>query len=489
MKLRFQVLLTTASKTTKHISVFLLGVIMARMLPVETYGTYLQVQLVVNTVLYAAIFGVPHSIYYFLPQVRMRRRFLALTAMMMMAVATVVSIAIYFLTPWLSLKLNNADLSSFAIVIALLILLQVPIKIFEPTMITAKRVPIFVVVNMTFNVALFFVVLVPLLLQYSLADLFQVLVIFHVIQFATIGFALAYASRTIVDNPDGNDHSISKQLKYSLPIGFSGTIGEVARQIDKIIISMLFNPYQFAVYSRGALQIPLLNVISHSLHNILMPNFVAAYQNNDIPELLRVWHSAMRMMALIVYPTFAFFVVTADIFIPTLFSDKYAEASIIFQIYIFTLLRRITSGDSIIRAVGRTGVLLKITIFSVFLNIGLTYALVKQFGTVGAPVGTVVTTYLVFAYYLRVVGKLLDVPIRKIVPWRSLLQLLTISGIAIALASLLRLLDLQRSTTLMLIFFAFSIIYWLLLRRSNILSEYERSALRGVLPRRLRWAI
>lgn len=489
MKLRFQVLLTTLSKTTKHVGVFVLGIVMARKLPIDTYGTFLQVQLIVNTLLYAAIFGIPHSIYYFLPRVRSKKQFLYTTSAIMLTLATVVSVLAYLLVPWLSEKLNNAELSGFATVIGLFLFFQIPIKMFEPAMISAKRVPVFVVVNTTFNIAFFLTILIPLLLEKSLADIFNGLIVFYVCQFAVIAAALGFAGRSMIDDLEGEEYDVRQQLAYSLPIGFSGAIGEVARQIDKIIISIFFNPYQYAIYTRGALQIPLLNVISHSLHNILMPNFVAAFRNNDIPTLLKTWHSAMRLMAFFVYPAFAFFVVTADMFIPALFSDKYAEASIIFQIYMFTLLRRITSGDSIIRAIGRTGVLFKLTMMSVTLNVVLTYFLVKNFGVIGAPIGTVISTYVVFALYLSVVSKLLDVPVSRLIPWNSLGKILGLSVGSVAVASFVRLFGFDRLTTLLVMFAVFGAIYLIFLRIFRILSHYERSAIQGVIPKQLRWII
>lgn len=489
MKLRFQVLATTFSKTTKHISVFVLGIVMARMLPVEIYGTYLQVQLVVNTLLYAAIFGIPHSIYYFLPRVRLKRRFILSTAMLMFVLATTVSLATYFAMPWISEKLNNADLTAFALIVALLLFFQIPIKIFEPAMISLQKVPLFVVVNATFNVSFLFVVLAPLLLGFDLYELLLVIVGFYVVQFVVIAIALAHSAYSAVDDDDGEDHQLAEQLKFSVPIGFSGVIGEVASQVDKVIVSMFFGPYQYAIYTRGALQIPLLNVISHSLHNILMPNFVKAVKDNDTPALLKAWHGAMRLMAFFVYPTFVFFVATADLFIPALYSDKYAEASVIFQVYMFTLLRRITSPDAIIRAIGKTSILLKMSAFSIILNVSLTYYLISRLGVIGAPLATVLMTYTVFGIYLIVVGRMLNVPLRSLVPWASLVQFLMISAIAIVVASLLRLVDLPRIGLLLCIGVVFGVIYLALLRKSTALEETEKTALRGVLPRQLRWAI
>ncbi len=94
-----------------------------------------------------------------------------------------------------------------------------------------------------------------------------------------------------------------------------------------------------------------------------------------------------------------------------------------------------------------------------------------------------------FAVYLRAVSGMLNLSIRDIIPWSSLLGFLGMAGFAIAIASTVRLLELDRLATLGGIAAVFSIIYWLLLRRSSILLEPEREALRGILPAKLKWAI
>lgn len=489
MRLSHQVALASLSKTVKHVSVFALSIILARTLSKEDYGVYLQVQLVVSTLLYLAIFGVPHSIYYFLPRSRQPRLLIAVSALALAAVGLALALAVLGGSDFVARRLSNPDLADLALIMAALLFFQVPIKLFEPAMIAAKRVGTFVAINATFNLLFFFPVAVPALLGWPVEAILRSMLVFYVVQFAVIMLTLLAVTVRLDGRSDGDDYSFRDQVVYSLPIGLSGMVGEIGRQNDKIIVGGMFDPSQYAVYTRGAMEIPLLNVISNSLHNLMMPRFVEAYRDGDKDRLLKSWHSAIRLMSSFVYPACVFFIATGDLLIPFLYSDRFAEASAIFQIYMLTLLVRVTTGDSIIRAVGRTGVLLKLSVAAIVLNVALTVGLIHLMGILGAPTAAVVTTYVMMLAYLRIIGGMLEVRIAEIFPWRSLLSILGASIAAICVASAVRFVELDRPMMLGCIFLVFAVVYPAVFRMTRVLDEGERSAVRSLMPSGMRWVV
>ena len=487
MRLSHQVALASVSKTVKHISVFALSIILARTLSTENYGVYLQVQLVVSALLYLAIFGVPHSIYFFLPRTRQPRLLVSASALALAAIALLLAAGIYAAADGIALLLNNPGLSELAMLTAALLFFQVPIKLFEPAMIAAKRVGTFVALNATFNLLFFFPVAIPALLGWPVESILRSMLLFYIVQFAMMMGTLLWVTLNLPAQVDGERYSFRAQVVYSVPIGLAGVVGEIGRQNDKLIVGGMFDPAQYALYTRGAMEIPLLNVISNSLHNIMMPRFVEAYRDGDMVELLRSWHSAIKLMAAFVYPACAFFIATGDLLIPFLYSDRFAEASVIFQIYMLTLLVRVTTGDAIIRAIGRTGVMLKLSVAAILLNVVLTVALIRLMGLPGAPAASVLTSYVMMMAYLKVVGGMLDIPAGRIFPWRSLGTILAASIVSIGFASLLRLTDLERPAMLLATGAAFACVYPAVFRFAGVLDSRERSAVRSLIPPGLRW--
>lgn len=489
MRLSHEVALATFSKTAKHVSVFALSIILARTLSTESYGVYLQVQLIVSTLLYLAIFGVPHSIYYFLPRSREPRLLIVVSALVLCLVGICLAIGVFFSMEKISELLSNPSLLNLALITAGLLFFQVPIKLFEPAMISTKRVGTFVLLNSTFNLLFFFPIAIPAILGWPVEKILYCMLGFYVVQFIAMMTTLLLVTRGLRGLEDGESYSFRAQVLYSAPIGLAGMVGEIDRQIDKIIVSGAFDPEQYAIYTRGAMEIPLLNVISNSLHNIMMPRFVEAYRDGNKTELLASWHSAIRLMASFVYPACAFFIGTGDLLVPFLYSDRFAEASVIFQIYMLTLLVRVTTGDAIIRAIGRTGVMFKFSIVGIVLNILLTSSLIKVMGMIGAPIATVLVSYIMATAYLHVVGRMLDIKVVQIFPWGSLGRIVIASSIAIAFGSIARMLGLGAAATLGTTFVLFCPIYLAAFRATKVLSDRERDAVHSLLPRVLHWTV
>lgn len=489
MRLSHQVALATFSKTAKHVSVFALSIILARTLSTENYGVYLQVQLIVSTLLYLAIFGVPHSIYYFLPRSREPRLLIVVSALVLCIVGIGLAAGVYLSMGKISELLSNPSLLNLAMITAGLLFFQVPIKLFEPAMISAERVGTFVLLNSTFNLLFFFPIAIPAILGWPVADILRCMLGFYVAQFIAMMGTLLFVTHGLRGHADGELYSFRAQVLYSVPIGLSGMVGEIDRQTDKIIVSGAFDPEQYAIYTRGAMEIPLLNVISNSLHNIMMPRFVKAYRDGNKAELLASWHSAIRLMASFVYPACAFFIGTGDLLIPFLYSSRFADASIIFQIYMLTLLVRVTTGDAIIRAIGRTGVMFKFSIVAIILNVILTTSLIKVMGITGAPTATVIASYIMATAYLYAVGNMLDIRVVQIFPWSSLGRILLASIISIAFASIARTLQLGNAATLGVAFVLFCPVYLAAFRMTGVLDERERNAVQSLLPRQLRWVV
>lgn len=489
MRLRTQVILTSLSKSLKHVGVFILAIFLTRLFTKEDYGTYLQVMLISNTVLYLAVFGLPSSVYYFLPRSSEKKRMMKNTISIMFGIAAIVSVCIYMSMDLLATQFNNAQLSDFSWLIAAFIFLQMPIKLYEPFMVSTKNVPRFVVLNGGFNLGFLLVILVPVLLGWSLYEVILSLLYFFIAQLIAMYSMMMVTYRSLQDDPEGEKYRLKEQIDYSVPIGFSGAIAQIGIAIDKMIVSSYYDPATLAVYSRGAMEIPMLNVIANSLGNILMPKFVEEYRAGNKQAVVKLWHSSIRMMAMFIYPMLVYSILTADHLIPFLFTEAYIESVIIFQVYTLGLLTRITSYDSIVRTVGKTGILFKMTSLAVILNITFTIALIELIGIVGAPLATVIVSAIIRFIYLVVITKLLDITLAQVFPWMSLVRLLGASLLAALVMWPLLMLELSHFLMLAITAPVFGIVYLVAFKYSGALSSKEKESVRGLLPKRLRWVI
>jgi len=502
MKFGTQFILTTLSKTTKQVSVFALSIILARYFTKTDYGTYLHVQLIANIAVWSLLMGIPHSIYYFLPKTYEKRRFVLTTLAIIISIAAAVSILILFNTDKLSGLLANPSLINLSVIMALLVFFQIPLSIFEPLMISSNKVGSFVKFDFTFNVAFFVVIVTPVALGYNVTEVLYSVVAFHCIQFLII-IAVILTTGLSFDNnkpiQDKNDeqalaigtekYKLKEQLKYSLPIGGSLSLAEVSRYADKIIVSNQFTPDDYAVYARGAMDIPAISIIANTLDNLLMPKFIDAYQKNDMPTLINTWHSAMRMMAAFIYPSCLFLIFVAPWLIPALFSEKYIASIAIFQIYTIGMLTKISTFNVIFRAIGQTQAMLWLAAGSLTCNIMLTYTLVQLWGVKGAALSILILCFLYFFASLMIITRYLGIKIRQVLPWSSLLATLTASTVSLIPLYFVSLIDLQVWIKIGVLAITFSLSYISLFRISPALNFEEKESVRNLMPNKLKWVI
>ncbi len=489
MRLSTQVILTSLSKSLKHVGVFILAIFLTRYFTKYEYGTYIQVMLIANTAIYLAIFGIPSSVYYFLPRSKDKKRMMISTVGLMLIIAILVSICIYFSMELISNSFHNAELFDYAWLVAAFILFQIPIKLYEPFMISTQNVPRFVAINGSFNLGFLMVILIPILLDWSLVEVLTSLFYFFIAQFIAVYLIIMMTYNQLEDDPEGEKFDVKKQLSYSVPIGFSGAIAQLGVAVDKMIVSGYYDPEELAVYTRGAMEIPMLNVIANSLGNILMPRFVEEYRQGNIDAVVSLWHSSIRMMAMFIYPTLVFFLLTADHLIPFLFTDAYIDSVIIFQVYTLGLVTRITSYDAIVRAVGKTKILFKMAMLAVFLNIVFTVALIEMIGIVGAPLATVIVGTTLRFGYLIIITKILDINIRSVFPWVSLAKLLISSGVAALVILPILMLEFGHFEMLAIAGSIYTVVYLIALRFSNALGKSEKESIRRLLPNKLSWLV
>ncbi|MEY8213114.1 MAG: polysaccharide biosynthesis C-terminal domain-containing protein [Colwellia sp.] len=490
MKLSTQLFITTLSKTTHSLSIFILSVILSRYFTKDEYGTYLHIQLIANFAIWAFLLGIPHSVYYFLPRVSNPKKFIEITTLLIGGIAIVTALIVFVNIENLSRLLANPTIIQLSSVLFFLVLFQIPLTLFEPIMISANRVQEFAFINLIFNVSFLLTVILAVFSSMSMVDILWCLVVVFSIQSCVVITYTLYISKSLKRAvKDAEEYSLINQMQYSLPIGMSMGVVEASRYADKIIVSNQTSAEDFAVYTRGAMEIPIISILANTLDNLLMPKFVEAYKNNDTDGIITSWHSVIRLMATFIYPCCFFLICTASLLIPALFSDKYIGSVIIFQVYTLGLLTRISTFNVIIRAIGKTKAILWISLLSIFFNVVLTYVFMSWWGLIGAPIATVLTTTFMRYVYLLSITHYLKLNIAQVFPWKSLLHSFISAAIASIPLIFLIQLDINVWLNLLLMAIVYGVIYLMLLKRSLALLLEEREAVRAILPSKFSWVI
>lgn len=435
MKLADKTILNILAKSCNAFLLLLSSVVMVRHFAKNDYGTFLQIMLIVNTTMLLGLLGVPQSIYYFYHRTVNQAGFIAQTVMISLALGLACALIIYFMMDVFALWLNNPDITNYAYVASAMIFFRGASQFREPLLISEGSL----VLNswLTVICGLFFYL--PVIIGPFFLNMISVL-----IKLMSIGCAVEFLIYMITswklfmskkgiyqhDKLEVSDHrkpSLKEQLLYALPIGASSYLGVIGKQIDQYLVSAFFLPTDFAVYSRGALRIPVLNNFQFTINSILMPQYVNAYSSGNIGSFLGIFHRSIKKVAKIKYPAFAFLFALAPSLITLLYTNAYANAIPILQAYLILLLTTVTVYGIVPRASGKTLCITCATVISIFGNIAISLLLLPKFGPLGAALGTVLSSILGGLYLLVQSCKILGISFKDIFPWKYLGKLLLIS--------------------------------------------------------------
>ena len=240
-------------------------------------------------------------------------------------------------------------------------------------------------------------------------------------------------------------NSVLAQLSYVWPILAASLVGVLGREFDKLIISVFFSTADFAVYSCGAVQIPLIGILTTSMAAAIMPNMVVAWEHGDREGALAVWKAAIRKVSLVMYPVFALCAVSAVNLMVLLFTKDYEAAAWPFFVYLLVLPTRVAVYGTVLRSAGQTRPIAVSSVVTLIVNISIGIALVylgqqvfpeTRLAFVGPAIGATTAEYAGIIYLLTRILRVSGQPLRRLMPWKDLAHVMGIS-LAAALPTLL----------------------------------------------------
>jgi len=424
------VVVLTAVKVTASLSVILLFVLLSHTLSVPDYGSFRQVWLIIKGfTLELFALGIPISLFYFLPKLAQGKRkfFVVQTLLILSSLGVLAATAMYGFSGLLSELFNNPRLESLLKITDLFALFTLPTLALEGVLVTFGRTIVFAVYTILDRLFLLAFIAASAYWFNSIEALCITLVVFG---FMELSIAILIVRSSLKHYPiESRTFNIVEQFRFALPSGVTSVIDVLNIELDKVVISSFFNVSQFAKYANGAFEVPFLGTVGASINSVLMPEYVRRHSEGDYEGILRLWHKAIGKVALVFFPLAVFLFVFADDLITLLFSDKYLESSVIFRIYLFALLPKITWYGIILIAIGYSREPFYASLIALGANLALSLTLIQLIGFTGPAVATILTTYLVSLYYLHRIRIAFNENWRAIFPWRVLMRVFLASAV------------------------------------------------------------
>lgn len=153
------------------------------------------------------------------------------------------------------------------------------------------------------------------------------------------------------------------QLAYSLPFGFSVLLYVVQTDVHNYFVSHSFTAAEFAIYSVGCFQLPLVAMLYESVGAVMIPRMSQMQDEGRKREMLELTIKATQKLAFFYFPLFCYLMIVAGEFITTLFTKEYSASAAIFRVNLLVLPLFSLVVDPITRAFPQAGrLLLKVRI-------------------------------------------------------------------------------------------------------------------------------
>jgi len=400
------------------------AVVLSRVLSMYDYATYRQTLLAYAFVSPLLILGLPDALYYFLPGENKRPRSLLMENLLLLSfMAGLFSLFLLFggnrLLAW---RFNNPDIARTLLILAPYPLFMLPASGISACLIARNRIKQVAIFNVLSRLFMLGAVLTAVLIwRTPAAAVVGTVVGAGIVLLPALKLMFAACN---VGSLLPSTKGMWSQLQYAVPLGLAGIIGTISLSLDKMIVSSMCSPEQFAVYVNGAIQIPLIGVLTGSVIAVLIPDFVRMYKTDQYQELRTLWHRAMVRCLAILLPTMGFILVMAPEIMRVLFSTKYENSAYPFRVYALMLPVRATVFGAVLMATNRTKIVTLGSLLNLFANGVLSVLFVYFIGPMGAAWATVLSVIGLALFYSNMISRYLQFHGKSILPWKNIVRLL-----------------------------------------------------------------
>lgn len=391
------------------------------------YGTYRQVVYVYHTLLVIFSAGFPKVYAYYLPRYSLEQgRSISWKITKLLFISGLFfSITLFSGADLIAAVLRNDELARGLRVFSPIPLLMLPTLGLEGIYTTYRRTQVLVIYNTITRLISLFCILIPVIVfkgTYIHAIYgwmgASVLTLGAALYMKELPFKGVSAEKAIL--------GLKEIFRYSFPIARASLWGILILAASQFYISRFFGTEEFAVFSNGFIEIPFVGMITGSAAAVLMPVFSKmVYDKNSIEDFVTLWRNVLVKSATLIYPLAAFGIVNAKHIIVLLYSEKYVDSSIYFQLITITSFFSVIIVAPLIFSMGKTKIYSRVHFILGIVIWSLGYVVVLIFNSpVAFAILSVVLTILKLIILIAIVAGFFKVKFFSLFPVRRFVILL-----------------------------------------------------------------
>ncbi len=421
----------TLSKGIRTVVMMVVVMVMTRIVSKEVYGTYRQLITLSTIILAIAPLGIPVTVSYYYKNIDLRKRHVLISNTIMISLACGVVSTLLFIVfrSQIAGSMNILNINEYLIGFSMYIFILVASSFIENLFVCAEFAKKFSIYNIIYYF-LFIIVIISAVYRYDrLSTIIFIMAVLEALRFVLL---LLWIWNRLHIKLSLDFKFIKEQFIYCIPVGLVGIMQVLNTHLDKLIISGYFTPSQFAIYSTGTMEIPIVGLVTVSLATAALPHMSKEYNtNHDISKALQIWGKITIIGSAIIFPVFFIVGFYNKAYVGFLFSEKYFSCIPIFLVRLLRLPLSCTIFGNILIIMGKQKVTIYNMIVSIAVNILFNIILIPPLGMMGATISGVIMHITIIYLQLYQISKYTKVKIRYILPYLKLFKILCVSFIVV----------------------------------------------------------
>jgi O-antigen/teichoic acid export membrane protein len=401
---------------------FLLPIVLARTLDVDSFGKYRLLWLAVATVMALVPLAMPHSLYYFLPRsdAPAKRLYINQTLLFLAFTGTVAAWAVSPWDPWLPQTMRA--LSGHAALVPTFVLLWAIASLLDILPTVDERMGWQARATVGLSALRAASLSTAAILTRELDAVLMVLLAF--VAFKTV-LLLAYVQRHHgLHPPVARRSAFVDQVRYAVPFGLSSALHGVRGQADGWVAAALFPLHQFAAFSVGTVLGPMVTMFRQSFNYAFLPSMSRLQASGDVAGMLALNNRANMIVAAVSFPLVAFAFVFAEPLITAVYTSSYLDAVPVMRVYALTYIAFVVELNSILLLFRQGPFAMRVNFVVLLVAVPSSLVGALLAGLPGAAAGSFAAIFAERTITLYRVSSLTGVPIRRLQEWSGLGALL-----------------------------------------------------------------
>jgi O-antigen/teichoic acid export membrane protein len=458
------------------VAAFAIPIVLARIFDQTEFGSYKQVFLIFGTLFGIAQVGMAESLYYFLPFETRRSGGFAFNTLAVLGIVGVISLgALWIWRQEVAGLLNNPSLAASIPLVGIYLLFMLMAVVLEIVMTVRRQHLAASCAYAASDLVRAVFYITPVLIFSGLRGLLWGAIAFAMIRLTA---TLVYVRREFGDTLRPDMASLRKQFGYAIPFGLAGLIEVLQTNLHLYVVSYHFDTATFAIYAVGCLQIPLSDYLMTSTSNVMMVNMREKMLAGDHESVVSIWLDSVRKLALMFFPLVVGLLITATPLIVMLFTSAYQRSATMFMVWTLMMLLATLMTDAALRVLAETRFLILQNLLRLVLIIGMITWFLARFDLMGAVLVTLLATAVAKIFALARIKHVLEVPLVRLLPWRSLATTALIAaGAAVPALLVESVLTVRGPILLLIIGLVYSLCYYILLQWCGPMQKDEKRML------------